>query len=126
MSSTSMSMTSTSTTATSSTTPSANVCSVTAYSAVSAAVASCTAITLNNVAVPGGNTLTLSKLLPNTVVTFAGTTTFGYYNWTGDLIDITGVNITVQGAPGHIIDGNGQSWWDGIGKPQTPAKQQFP
>ena len=90
-------------------------CTVTAYSAVAPATASCTAIVLESVAVPGGETLDLSKLQTGTTVTFAGTTTFGYYDWDSDLIDIGGKNITVTAAPGAVIDGNGQSWWDGQG-----------
>jgi polygalacturonase len=41
--------------------------------------------------------------------------TFEYADWNTDLIEIGGKEITVEGAPGHIIDGNGPAWWDGIG-----------
>jgi polygalacturonase len=41
--------------------------------------------------------------------------TFAYGDFSGDLIDIGGVDITITSAPGAIIDGNGQAWWDGQG-----------
>lgn len=90
-------------------------CSVTAYADVSAAVASCTAITLNNVAVPGGDTLDLSSLKTGTTVTFAGKTTFAYADEDYDMIKVGGTNIHITGAAGSVIDGNGQAWWDGQG-----------
>jgi polygalacturonase len=31
------------------------------------------------------------------------------------LISVSGTNITVNGATGHVIDGNGGKWWDGKG-----------
>ena len=31
------------------------------------------------------------------------------------MITVGGTNITVQGAPGSVIDGNGGAWWDGQG-----------
>lgn len=48
-------------------------------------------------------------------VTFQGTTTFGYKEWSGPLISVSGTNIKVVGASGHVIDGNGAKWWDGKG-----------
>lgn len=49
-------------------------CTVTDYSQVADAVASCAAITLKDIVVPAGNQLDLSQLKPSTTVTFAGTT----------------------------------------------------
>lgn len=92
-----------------------SICSVTTYPAVPAATAACTSITLNGINVPGNSTLDLSKLLANTVVTFKGLTTFGYANADYNLIEVGGTNVTILGAPGAVIDGNGQSWWDGQG-----------
>lgn len=54
--------------------PTASSCTATSYSQVPAAVASCTAITLSNIAVPAGSQLDLTKVKPSTTVTFAGTT----------------------------------------------------
>ncbi|MCJ1307702.1 hypothetical protein MMC25_001350 [Agyrium rufum] len=93
----------------------ATSCTVTEYSSIPSAIAACTDITLQNVAVPGGQTLDISKLQTGTKVTFAGTTTFGYYNWTGNLMQFGGKDITITSAVGAIIDGNGQAWWDGQG-----------
>ncbi|OCK75136.1 glycoside hydrolase family 28 protein [Lepidopterella palustris CBS 459.81] len=100
-------------TASSSTAP--NPCWVTAYTAVAAATVSCTSITLDNIHVPSGSILDLSKLKTGTTVTFAGKTTFDYYNGNINLIEIGGTDITVTSKPGAIIDGNGQAWWDGLG-----------
>ncbi|KAK3669431.1 hypothetical protein LTR78_010691 [Recurvomyces mirabilis] len=97
-------------------------CTVTAYSAVAAATASCTAITLKNIAVPGNATLDLSKLKAGTKVTFAGTTTFGFAEADYDMIKVGGTNITITAEAGAIIDGNGQAWWDGQGSNGGIAK----
>lgn len=48
-------------------------------------------------------------------VTFEGTTTFGYKEWEGPLIRMSGSDITVTGGEGHLIDGEGSRWWDGEG-----------
>lgn len=116
---TSPSTTSTSTTSKPSSTPT-TACSttVTAFTDIPTAVASCTSITLQSITVPGNNSILLSKLLPNTHVTFAGTTFFQFSNATAstlNMITVTGTNVTVSGAPGHLIDGNGPAWWDGQG-----------
>jgi polygalacturonase len=52
-------------------------CSVTSYSGVAAAVESCKAITLSNIAVPAGSSIDLSKLQKGATVTFAGKTVGG-------------------------------------------------
>lgn len=93
-----------------------NACVVTDFSAISAAVASCTEITLKDIHAPSNKTIDLSKVLPNTVVTFAGTTTFGFTNISSfDPIVVGGTNVTVTAEPDALIDGNGQIYWDGIG-----------
>ncbi|KAJ7924730.1 polygalacturonase precursor [Mycena leptocephala] len=93
----------------------AQTCTVTAVAQVASATASCTSIVLSNLAVPTSTTLNLSKLKTGTTVTFAGKTTFAFTDWDSDLIQIGGQNITIQGASGSVIDGNGQAWWDGQG-----------
>lgn len=90
-------------------------CTVTQYADVSAAVANCTAITLSDIAVPGGQTLDLTKLKTGASVTFAGKTTFEYFDGNIDLIKVGGTDITITAEPDAIIDGNGQAWWDGLG-----------
>uniref|UniRef100_A0A0A9XJC5 endo-polygalacturonase n=2 Tax=Lygus hesperus TaxID=30085 RepID=A0A0A9XJC5_LYGHE len=72
-------------------------------------------ITLRNINVPAGVTLNLDKLKPGTVVEFAGQITFGYKEWEGPLILIGGKNIKVEGKPGHLINCQGERWWDDRG-----------
>jgi polygalacturonase len=52
-------------------------------------------------------------------VYFEGTTTFGYTEWEGPLISVSGKDITVTGVTGHTINGEGQNWWDGKGSNGT-------
>lgn len=90
--------------------------------------ASCSAIIIKDMTVPAGTTLDLTKLNDGTTVTFQGTTTFGYKEWEGPLISVSGTKITVNGASGHVIDGAGAKWWDGQGsnggktKPKVSSK----
>lgn len=59
-------------------------------------------------------------------VIFQGTTTFGYKEWKGPLISVSGTNILVTGVPGtHCIDGNGARWWDGEGANGGKDKPKF-
>ncbi|KAH6699114.1 polygalacturonase [Leptodontidium sp. MPI-SDFR-AT-0119] len=85
-------------------------CTATAFSQVATAVAGCTDIVLNNIAVPAGSQLDLTKVKPSTTVTFKGTTA-----WTSPLILIGGSDFHITGASGAVIDGNGPAWWDGKG-----------
>lgn len=39
-----------------------------------------------------------------------------------NLLQVGGVNLTVQGTPGSVLDGNGAAWWDGIGSNGGIAK----
>ncbi|KAI3394228.1 hypothetical protein diail_3003 [Diaporthe ilicicola] len=87
--------------------------------------ASCSTITLNNIAVPAGTTLDLTSLKSGTKVIFQGTTSFGYQEWDGPLISVSGTDITVTGASGHVIDGNGAKWWDGKGSNGGKTKPKF-
>lgn len=77
--------------------------------------AACSIITLNNVVVPAGTTLDLSKLADGATVIFQGTTTWGYKEWAGPLLSIGGKKITVQGASGAVLNPDGARWWDGQG-----------
>lgn len=90
-------------------------CTFTSASAAISGKKSCTAIVLNGIAVPAGTTLDLTDLESGTTVTFEGTTTFGYKEWDGPLISVSGSDITVTGASGHVINMEGQQWWDGEG-----------
>ncbi|KAL1600515.1 hypothetical protein SLS60_006901 [Paraconiothyrium brasiliense] len=90
-------------------------CIVTQYADVNATIASCTDITLSNILVPSGQTLDLTKLKTGATVTFAGKTSFEYYDGNIDLIKVAGTDITITAESDAIIDGNGQAWWDGLG-----------
>ncbi|PSN60435.1 Endopolygalacturonase 1 [Corynespora cassiicola Philippines] len=86
---------------------------------------SCSTITLSNINVPAGTTLDLTKLKDGTTVIFEGTTSFGYKEWKGPLISVSGNKLTVKGASGHVIDGNGAKWWDGKGSNGGKTKPKF-
>nr|AHG54223.1 polygalacturonase 17 [Lygus lineolaris] len=82
-------------------------------------------ITIKNLEVPAGVTLDLDNLQAGTTVEFAGKVTFGYTQWLGPLIKITGKNIKIEGKPGHVIDGDGARWWDGKGGNGGRKKPRF-
>lgn len=81
----------------------------------SASKASCATITLSALTVPSGTTLDLTELEDGTTVVFEGTTTWEYDEWEGPLFAVSGTKITVKGADGHQLDGQGAKWWDGEG-----------
>jgi len=87
--------------------------------------ASCSTLTLDNIAVPAGTTLDLTKLKDGTHVIFKGKTTFGYKEWEGPLISFTGNNLLIEGASGHSIDCEGQRWWDTKGSNGGKKKPKF-
>lgn len=91
----------------------ATSCTITDVSQLTSAKSSCTTITIGNVAVPAGKTLDLTKLKTGTKVVFTGTVTFGYKEWEGPLVSVSGTNIAVSGQSGNLLDGNGAKWWDG-------------
>jgi len=93
----------------------ASSCTFTDAAAAESGKGSCTNIVLDGIKVPAGTTLDLTSLKANTVVTFQGTTTFGYEEWEGPLVSVSGTGITVQGATGAVIDFGGAAWWDGQG-----------
>lgn len=86
---------------------------------------SCATIVLNNVAVPSGTTLDLSDLNDGTTVIFEGTTTWGYEEWDGPLLQIEGNDITIQGASGAKLNPDGARWWDGEGSNGGKTKPKF-
>ncbi|PSR80019.1 glycosyl hydrolases family 28-domain-containing protein [Coniella lustricola] len=87
----------------------------TGAAAAKASKASCSTITLSGLTVPAGQTLDLTGLKTGTKVIFEGTTKWGHSNWAGPLISVSGSGITVSGASGHVLDGQGALWWDGLG-----------
>ncbi|KAF2635781.1 glycoside hydrolase [Massarina eburnea CBS 473.64] len=108
-----------------STKTSSGSCTFTDASAASKSKTSCSTIVLSDIAVPSGTTLDMTKLNDGTTVIFEGTTSFGYKEWEGPLISVSGTKITVQGADGHVIDGNGAKWWDGKGSNGGTTKPKF-
>ncbi|ELR07212.1 hypothetical protein GMDG_02439 [Pseudogymnoascus destructans 20631-21] len=91
-------------------------CTVTKYVSISSAVASCTEIVLSNIVAPASSAIDLSKLKTGAKVIFVGKTTFEKTPVSSfDPITIGGTKFTITGAAGHVIDGNGQAYWDGLG-----------
>lgn len=82
---------------------------------VQEALDECDNIVIDNLFVPGGETL---HLLPRdgSKIRFVGRTVFGYAEWAGPLVAINGTNITIEGDEGSILDGQGQFYWDGQGE----------
>lgn len=58
-------------------------------------------------------------------VTFEGETTFGYAEWDGPLFAVSGTSITVTGASGSSLNGNGADYWDGEGSDGGKTKPKF-
>ncbi|KAI1175653.1 glycoside hydrolase [Nemania sp. FL0916] len=94
-------------------------------SSASKSQGSCATIVLSNVAVPSGTTLDLSDLEDGTHVIFEGTTTWGYKEWTGPLLQIEGKDITITGASGSVLNPDGARWWDGEGGNGGKTKPKF-
>lgn len=92
---------------------SGGTCTITKYSQVGQ-IKNCQTVVLNNLAVPAGQTLNLN-LRDGAHLTFAGTTSFGYKEWEGPLLSMTGNGVTVTAAKGAVIDGDGPQYWDGKG-----------
>ncbi|EGX50103.1 hypothetical protein AOL_s00076g454 [Orbilia oligospora ATCC 24927] len=91
-------------------------CHCTEYSQIAPAVSSCKDITLENIHAPRSSAILLTKLQQGSTVTFAGLTSFEFTNSSQFRpIQIAGNNVTIKGAPGSVIDGGGQMYWDGLG-----------
>ncbi|XXG97668.1 hypothetical protein Hte_003975 [Hypoxylon texense] len=99
----------------------ASSCTFTSTASLAAGRDSCTDIAPDGIAVPAGETLDLTDLADGTSVTFQGTTTFGE----GPLVSVSGVNVAVTGAGGHVLDGDGARWWDGQGSNGGKTKPKF-
>jgi len=100
-------------------------CTFTDAATAIASKTACSTITLKNIEVPAGTTLDLTKLKDGTKVIFEGETTFGYAEWKGPLISISGTGITVEGAAGSVLNGDGARWWDGKGSNGGVTKPKF-
>jgi polygalacturonase len=58
-------------------------------------------------------------------VIFQGKTTWGYKEWSGPLLQISGTGITIKGDTGAYLDGQGALWWDGEGSNGGKTKPKF-
>ncbi|KAK3934284.1 putative endopolygalacturonase E [Diplogelasinospora grovesii] len=95
------------------------------YSSASKSKTSCSTIVLSALSVPSGVTLDMTGLNSGTHVIFEGETTFGYEEWSGPLFAVSGSSITVTGASGSSLNGNGADYWDGEGSNGGKTKPKF-
>ncbi|KAJ4417728.1 hypothetical protein N0V82_006002 [Gnomoniopsis sp. IMI 355080] len=95
------------------------------YSSASASKKDCATIVLSALTVPSGVTLDMTDLEDGTTVTFEGETTWGYEEWEGPLFAVSGTSITVTGASGSTLNGNGADYWDGEGSDGGKTKPKF-
>lgn len=89
-------------------------CLVTRFDQVPVALAICDNIILDSLEVPAGETLKL-HLRDGSTLKFRGTTTFGYQEWDGPLVEINGTDVVIQGEEGSMLDGQGPLYWDSLG-----------
>ncbi|OJJ43927.1 hypothetical protein ASPZODRAFT_101660 [Penicilliopsis zonata CBS 506.65] len=94
-------------------------------SSASASKLDCSTIVLSSVAVPSGVTLDLTDLNDGTTVIFAGETTFGYEEWDGPLVSVSGTDILVTADDDAYLNGDGSRWWDGEGSNGGKTKPTF-
>ncbi|KAI1853907.1 hypothetical protein JX265_012592 [Neoarthrinium moseri] len=95
------------------------------HASASSSKAVCSTIVLSALNVPAGVTLDLDGLNDDTTVVFEGNTTFAYSAWAGPLFAVSGNNITVRGAEGSTLDGQGALYWDGKGGSGGVTKPKF-
>ncbi|KIK61105.1 glycoside hydrolase family 28 protein [Collybiopsis luxurians FD-317 M1] len=78
-----------------------------------AAAEECDTIVIGGFTVTAGETFLLNPP-DGAQVTLTGELTFGFQNWEGPLMEITGNDITFDGG-GHDLNGQGTLYWDGQG-----------
>ncbi|KAJ5730323.1 Endopolygalacturonase [Penicillium malachiteum] len=91
----------------------------------SASQKSCSTIILSGIAVPSGTTLELTDMEEDTTIIFEGETTWGYEEWDGPLLEISGTGITIEGATDAYLNPDGSRWWDGEGSDGGVTKPKF-
>ncbi|CAG9865081.1 unnamed protein product [Phyllotreta striolata] len=99
-------------------------CTITSYSQVQPVVAKCKNIVISNLEVPAGEQLVLD-LQDDTDLTFEGVTTFGVAHWPGHLVVVKGHHVHVTGAPGSMLDAQGEKYWDYQGGAGGVTKPKF-
>ncbi|XP_057658692.1 polygalacturonase-like [Diorhabda carinulata] len=99
-------------------------CTITKFSQVNTVLSSCKNIIISNLLVPGGEQLLLN-LQNGSTLTFEGVTRFEVFHWEGHLVKVVGDNVTVEGAPGSILDAQGEKYWDGQGGAGGVTKPKF-
>jgi len=67
----------------------------------------------------------MTDLEDDTSLIFRGETTFGYEEWSGPLISVSGTGIKVTGESGNSLNGDGSRWWDGEGTNGGKTKPKF-
>ncbi|KAI1322166.1 polygalacturonase [Xylariaceae sp. FL0255] len=95
------------------------------YSLASVSQKSCSTLILSALSVPAGEMLNLSDMEEDTAIIFEGTTSFAYSEWDGPLMQIEGTGISITGASGSVLNGNGASYWDGEGGSGGVTKPKF-
>ncbi|CAG9865080.1 unnamed protein product [Phyllotreta striolata] len=86
-------------------------CNITRFSQVETVVKNCKNIVVSNLEVPAGKQLLLD-LQDDATVVFEGHTKFGVAFWEGQLVVVKGKHVNVRGAPGSILDAQGEKYWD--------------
>ncbi|XP_057658693.1 polygalacturonase-like isoform X1 [Diorhabda carinulata] len=99
-------------------------CTITKFSQVNTVLSSCKNIIISNLLVPGGEQLLLN-LQNGSTLTFEGVTKFEVFHWEGPLVKVVGDNVTVEGAPGSILNAQGEKYWDGQGGAGGVTKPRF-
>ncbi|CAH1111978.1 unnamed protein product [Psylliodes chrysocephalus] len=101
-----------------------NECVITEFSQVETVVTHCTNIIITNLTVPAGEALILD-LQDGSRVLFEGNIIFEVAYWLGHLVQVTGNNVLVEGAPGSILNAQGEKYWDGMGGNGGVTKPKF-
>ncbi|KAJ7626171.1 pectin lyase fold/virulence factor [Roridomyces roridus] len=78
-----------------------------------AAAQECTTINIAGFTVPAGQTFAISAP-DGAVISMTGQITFPFAAWAGPLMKISGNNLVFNGN-NHNLDGQGASYWDGMG-----------
>ncbi|CDO54917.1 hypothetical protein DV495_001656 [Geotrichum candidum] len=100
-------------------------CVITDFNKIAGLSKYCDVIALRNIHVPAGQSLDLTNLKEGAHIIFEGRTTFGYAEWDGPLIKVSGKHITVRQSSGSVLDGEGERWWDYHGGNGGKTKPHF-